>query len=175
MSIFSTIFGALWGLLKGLFESTADEFNKLPKEQQDAILNGTQVSQIIKDNIGRSETYVIDVISSRLNISHDIAQGLFDQLSKDLGFTSVLGGIADKIGQGITDLAHNALFDNIAKFAAVFLGAGSVSWITLALGTIEYAYQLLKGTDKLIKPINTAALTPGDTGGLPPDPTHPGH
>lgn len=160
MSIFSKVFGAIWGVIKGLFESTQTEFNKLPKEQQDAILNGVQVSQIIKDNIDRGETYVIDVIASRLNLSQDVAKGLFGRLSNDLGVTSVLQGVADKIGQGITDLAHNALFQLIAQSAAAFLSGGTVNWLTLALGVVEYAYQFLKGNDKLIQPINTAADTP---------------
>lgn len=174
MSIFASIFGGLWKLIKGLFESTANEFNKLPKEQQDAILNGVQVSQIIKDNIDRGETYVIDVIASRLNLSQDVAKGLFDRLSNDLGFQNILEVISNRIGQGITDIAHNALFQLIAQSAATFLSGGAVNWLTLALGVVEYAYQFLKGNNKLIQPINTAALkATDDTGGVPPDPTHP--
>lgn len=160
--------------LAKLLTDTGDAFNDLPKEQQDAILNGVQVAQIIKDNIDRGETYVIDVIASRLNLSQDVAKGLFDRLSKDLGVDSVLNGVADKIGQGITDLAHSALFQLIAQSAATFLSGGAVNWLTLALGVVEYAYQWLKGNDKLIQPINSAALkSADDTGGVPPDPTHP--
>lgn len=173
MSIFSTIFGGLWKLIKPLFESTENAFNDLPQEQQNAILNGAQVSQILKDNVGRGETYVKEVIKSRLNLSQDVVDGLFDQLSKDLNYTGLLDGIADKIGQGITDASHNALFDDIAKFASLFLGAGAVNWITLALGAVTYAYHYLQAHDKLIKPINTAAAaqTGDPIGG---DPTKPG-
>lgn len=169
MSIFSSIFGGLWKLIKGLFESTQDEFNKLPKEQQDAILQGVQVSQIIKDGVGKAESEIIQLVSDKLGISHDIATGLFAQLSADLKVDQVVSGVADKIEAGLTDLAHNALFDNIAKFAASFLGAGQVNWLTLALGVIEYAYQYLKGKNELVKIQTTTP--PG--GPVPPDPTHP--
>jgi hypothetical protein len=166
MSIFKSIFGTLWGLIKGLFESTQDAFNRLPKEQQDAILQGVQVSQIIKDSVGKAESDVIQLAADKLGISHDIATGLFAQLSADLKVDQVVAGVADKIEAGLTDLAHNALFENIAKFATSFLGAGQVSWITLALGVVEYAYQYLKGKGEL--PVATSTGDP-----VPPDPTHP--
>lgn len=175
MSIFSDLFGGLWKLIKGLFESTATEFNKLPKEQQDAAFTSAQISQILKDNIGRGETYIKDVITSRLGLSADVVNGLFDSVAKDLNYDNLIDGLSNRISQGITDNAHNALFEDIAKFTALFLSAGTLNWITLALGMIEYAYQWLKGNDKLIKPINTAALKQSDdTGGLPPNPTSPG-
>lgn len=167
MSIFSSLFGGLCKLIKGLFESTQDEFNKLPKEQQDAILQGVQVSQIIKDGVGKAESEVIQLVSDKLGISHDIAAGLFAQLSADLKVDQVVAGVADKIESGLTDLAHNALFDNIAKFAASFLGAGQVNWITLGLGVVEYAYQWLKSKGTLPK------ATAGTGDPVPPDPTHP--
>lgn len=151
MSIFSTIFGSLWKLIKGLFESTKDAFEKLPKEQQDAILNGVQVSEIIKNNIGQGKAYVADLIAVKLGISGDIATGVVDAVTKDLGLDDFTNGLADKVEKGLTDLAHNSLFESIAKFAASFFGAGSVNWITLGLGVIEYAYQWLKGDGKLVQ------------------------
>lgn len=170
LSILGHLIKQLGQYLGKLLKDTEDAFNDLPQAQQDAIKNGVQISQIIKDNIQRGETYVKEVIISRLNLSPSIVDGLFDQLSKDLKYESILNGVADKIGQQLTDIAYNEEFEKISKFAAMFLGAGAVNWITLALGVIEYAYQWLKGKDQLIKPINTA-MDFGDP--VPVDPAHP--
>lgn len=183
MSIFSSIFGGLWKLIKGLFESTEDAFKKLPKEQQDAILNGVQVSQIIKDNIGQGKVYVADLIALKLGVSQDVAEGVLDQVTKDLGIDDFTNGLADKIQKGITDLGHNSLFESIAKFAASFFGAGAVNWVTLGLGVIEYAYQWLKGENKLpVTPdrpdsiksgsVKTNTDTSGPGGSTNPPPPH---
>lgn len=171
MSIFSKLFGVIWNAIKSLFESTKDAFEQLPSDEQQAILNGTKVAQIIKDNLSRGETYVIDVIAVQLNISVDDAADLFQSLAKDLNVDQVVSGIADKVAQGLTDIAHNSLFQSIAQFAASYLSGGKVNWITLALGVIEYAYQYLKANDDL--PVFPALKAADGGDPLPVDPTHP--
>lgn len=170
MSFISNLIKSIGSFFSKLFHDTEDAFQELPKEQQDAILNGVQTAQIFKDNIGRGKTYVADVLAMQLHLSQDVAEGLVDQLSKDLGFDDIVSGLADKVAAGLTDLAHNALFDNIAKFAAMYLGAGSVNWVTLGLGVVEYAYQWLKGKDALIKtpPAKAADSGPGGSTNPPP-------
>lgn len=174
MSIFSKLFGAIWDAIKSLFESTKDAFNELPADEQQAIINGTKVAQIIKDNIGRGETYVIDVVALQLGISIDDATDLFQTLAKDLKLDHVVSGIAEKIESGITDIAHNSLFQSIAQFAASYLSGGKVNWVTLALGVIEYAYQYLKANNELplFPPIKASTAPPvsGDPVGPPTGP-----
>lgn len=176
MSVFSRLFGAIWDAIKSLFESTKDAFNNLPADEQQAILNGTKVAQIIKDNITRGETYVIDVVAIQCGISIDDATDLFQTLAKDLKLDQVVSGVAERIESGITDIAHSSLFQSIAQFAASYLSGGKVSWITLALGVIEYAYQYLKANNEFPVVQNSGAVTAAQAPGgdpLPRDPTHP--
>lgn len=154
MSFITRLIESIGNFFEKLFKDTADGFNNLPKEQQDAILNGVQASQIIKNNIGQGKVYVADLIAVKLGLSNTIAQGLVDTITKDLGLDDFTTDLADKVQTGITDLAHNSLFESIAKFAASFLGAGSVNWITLGLGVVEYAYQKLKGDGVLVETID---------------------
>lgn len=174
MSIFSSIFGPIWKLIKGLFESIKDAFEQLPPDQQKAILDGTKLSQLLKDNFNRAEVYVIDLVAVKLDVSFDVAKAAILYVGKQLGVTeasvqAVLDHVGGKVTSGIDDIAHNSFFKQIAEFASFFLGAGALNWITISLGVIEYAYQWLKSKGELAKGLGDNAKVASTD---PIQPTH---
>ena len=131
-----------------LFSSTGDAFDALPKDQQSDIINGIQVSQVIKLFYKQGETAVIKEVAERLNVSENVAIGVVDHALKAWGIneTSIDAGLKelqDIIDKGISDGGWNSLFKTLADNAAIFLGTGRVNWITLSFGVLEFAYQKL--------------------------------
>lgn len=174
MSVFSSIFGGLWKLIKGLFESTKDAFEQLPPDQQKAILDGTNLSQLLKDNFNRAEVYVIDLVAVKLDVSFDVAKAAILYVGKQMRVTeasvqAVLDHVAETETSEIDDIAHNSFFKQIAEFASFFLGAGALNWVTISLGVIEYAYQWLKSKGELAKGLGNNVKAAADD---PIQPTH---
>lgn len=141
-----SILESIGSFFSHLFSGVENGFEKLPKEQQDAIIQGANISQIIKDGYKDGEGAIVNTIATKLNISTDVATGVVLQVGKDLGIDTskvqdVLDRIADTVQAGITDNAWNGLWQNVAKFAASWMSTGSVNWITLSMGVIEFALQ----------------------------------
>lgn len=182
MSVFSRLIASIGSFFAKLIHDTGDAFEKLPPDQQIAILNGTNLSQLLKDNFNRAEVYVIDLVAVKLDVSFDVAKAAILYVGKQLGVTegsvqAVLDHVGGKVTSGIDDIAHNSFFKSIAEFASFFLGAGALNWVTISLGVIEYAYRWLKSKGELAQGlgdnVKSLAASPSDGGGLPPDPTHP--
>ncbi len=135
-----------------LFNSTKDAFNELPQAQQDAIISGINISQIIKGAYTSGETALVSEVATKLGVSTDIAEAVILHVLNSIpgiNTTSIQAGLdklADHIQTGITDDGWNGLWEVVAKSAASWMATGSLSWITLGLGVLEFAYQhFLKG------------------------------
>lgn len=144
---------AIGHFFEQLFSNTKADFNNLPKNQQDAIIQGVNVSQIIKDGYSKGKDYVIAQIAEKTGVSTDVATAVILAVGKDLGIDTgnvddVLSHFADKIQAGITDNNWNALWQDVAQFAASWLATGKLNWVTLSLGVIEFAFQhFVKGVE----------------------------
>lgn len=129
-----------------LFRTTQKAFNKLPKEQQDAIIQGVNLSQLIKENYDRGEAYLVKKVSLELKISEDVARGLILHVLNSVGINVTdikigLPAFVNRMQNTTTDDGHNSLFEAIAKIGASWLATGALNWVTLGLGVVEYAYQ----------------------------------
>lgn len=134
------------GIIGNLFNSTKKDFNSLPPDQQQAAINGSQISQIIKTGYAKGEAWVITQVTALTGLPADVATQTILSIAKDDGVnvTSVqayLDALADKIQVGITNNKWNALFEDLAKFGATYLTQGKLDWVTLGLGIIQYAFQ----------------------------------
>jgi hypothetical protein len=145
-----TLFGRLLATIGGFFISLVSgargAFNKLSPEQQKALIDGTNISQILKENYKQGEVAVLALITKTTGIPADVATQVILAIAKDAGVnvTSVqdyLNHLADKVQAGITDNGWNALFSDIASFGASWLSTGSLNWVSLGMGLIEFVYQ----------------------------------
>lgn len=135
-----------------LFRTTKTAYEQLPKEQQDAIISGINISAIIKTGYSKGETAIVSEVASKLNISTDVASAVILHVLNSIpgiNTTSIQAGLdklADHIQSGITDDGWNGLWEVAAKSAASWMATGSLNWVTLGLGVLEFAYQhFLKG------------------------------
>lgn len=145
-SWFKRLIDSIGEIISHLLHGAQNAFNNLPKEQQDAIISGVNVSEILKTSASQGEAAVVKLVADKIGMSTDVATGLILNIGKDLGIDAnsvqdVLDHIADKAQSAVTDNSWNALWQDIAKFAASWLSTGSLNWVTLALGVIEFAFQ----------------------------------
>lgn len=140
------LLAAIGGFIVGLFHNAGKAFNELPPDQQKATIDGTNISQILKTGYMKGEKWVLGEIVNVTGLAPDVAEQAVLHVAKENGVntTSVqeyLDHIADKIQAGVTDNKWNAIWQDIAKFAAGYLTQGKLDWVTLSLGIIEYALQ----------------------------------
>jgi len=135
-----------------LFKTTQTAFNDLPKEQQDAIISGVNVSQIIKEGYSKGETAIVSEVAEKLSVSTDVAEQVILHVLNSIPGINVfsiqvgLNRLADHIQTGITDEGWNGLWETVAKAGASWLATGSLNWVTLGLGVVEFAFQhFIKG------------------------------
>lgn len=152
MTVLGNLIQSIGHFFENLFKTTQNAFNELPKEQQDAIVQGVNISQLIKDGYKAGETALVSEVATKLNISTDVATGvILHTLNSIPGIntTTIQAGLdklADNIQAGITDDGWNGLWETVAKAGASFLATGSISWVTLGLGVVEFAFQhFIKG------------------------------
>lgn len=145
-SFFGRLLAAIGGFFSHLVSGAKSAFSDLPKEQQDAIIQGVNISQILKDGYTKGVDAVLAEIQSKLNIPVDVATILLQTALKDVGIDEAdlgvgFGKLADKIQAGITDNHWNSLWQTVAKSAAQWLSIGKVDWVSLSMGLIEWSFQ----------------------------------
>lgn len=140
------LLAAIGGFIVALFHSAGAAFNNLPPDQQKAAIDGSNISQILKTGYKDGEAAVLTEITKVTGLPQDVATQAILSIARDNGVdvTSVqayLDHIADKVQAGVTDNKWNAIWQDVAKFAATYLTQGSLDWVSLSLGVIEYAFQ----------------------------------
>jgi len=140
------LIATIGSIIASIFNAAGKAFKTLPPDQQTGAINGSQISQIIKNGYAKGEAWVISEITSVTGLPADVATQTVLSIAKDAGVntTSVqayLDHIADKVQSGLTDSGWNALWQNVAKFAAIYLTQGKLSWASLSLGLLEYIFQ----------------------------------
>lgn len=148
----ATLISSIGHFFANLFKTTQNAFNELPKEQQDAIVKGVNISQLLKDGYKSGEAAIISSVATKLNVSTDVATGVVLHVLNSIpgiNTTTIQAGLdklADNIQTGITDDGWNGLWETVAKAGASFLATGSLNWVTLGLGVVEFAFQhFIKG------------------------------
>lgn len=143
----STLIASIGHFFENLFKTTQNAFNALPQDQQDAIIQGVNISQLIKEGYTKGETALVSEVSAKLDISYDVADSVILHVLNSIPGINVtviqdgLNKLADSLQAGITDSGWNGLWETVAKAAATWLSIGSINWVTLALGVLEIAYQ----------------------------------
>jgi hypothetical protein len=144
-TFFGSLLAAIGGFFANLVSGARGAFNKLSPDQQKALIDGTNISQILKENYKQGESSVLALITKTTGIPTDVATQVILAIAKDAGVnvTSVqdyLNHLADKVQSGITDNGWNALFSDIAAFGASWLSTGSLNWVSLGMGLVEFVY-----------------------------------
>jgi hypothetical protein len=142
------LLASIGGFFVHLFAGAQKGFEEMPADQQEQVIQGVNIAQILKENYTKGETAVVTLIAEKTSLPIDIAATAILAIAKDNGIntTSVqdyLNHLADKIQAGITDNHWNSLWETAAKFAASYLSNGSVNWVTLGMGVIEYVLQTI--------------------------------
>lgn len=146
----STFFGRLIAAIGSFFShlvtGAKTAFEALPPQQQQAIEQGVNISQILKDGYTKGVDFVLGEIETKLNIPVDVATQLLQVALKDVGIDEAdlqtgFNKLADKIQAGITDNHYNGIWQAVATSAAQWLSTGSLNWVSLAMGLIEWAVQ----------------------------------
>jgi hypothetical protein len=151
-TFFGRLIAAIGGFFGHLLKGAETGFNDLSKQQQDDIVNGVNISQILKEGYKDGKNAVLTTIETKLNIPPDVAEQLLLTALKDVNINEPdlkagFGKLADRIQAGVTDNHWNDLWKTIAKSAAQWLSQGSLSWISLGMGLVEWALQhFLKAT-----------------------------
>lgn len=145
-TFFGRLIAAIGGFIGHLFAGAQSAWNDLSPQQQDSIVNGINISQILKEGYTKGVDAVLGEIETKLNIPADVATIVLQTALKDAGIneTDLQTGfdkLANKIQAGITDNNWNDLWKTIAKSAAQWLSTGSLSWISLSMGLVEWALQ----------------------------------
>jgi len=148
-----SIVASIGHFFERLFNHTKDDFNNLPPDQQDAIIKGVNLSQIIKNGYAKGEQALLTEVSQSIGVPEDIAKAVILHVMHSLGInvTEVQAGLdrlAGRIERTVTDDGWNGLWESVAKFAASWLSTGKLNWVTLGLGVVEFAYQkVFKGVE----------------------------
>ena len=149
----SNLIKSIGHFFEKLFGSTRDAFNDLPKEQQDAIIKGVNLAEVIKNGYAKGADALITEVALATGISEDVAKAVILHVMHSLGIdvTTIQNGLdrlAGRIERTVTDDGWNGLWESVAKFGASWLSTGKLSWVTLGLGVIEFAYQkIFKGVE----------------------------
>lgn len=145
-TFFGKLIAAIGSFFAHLVTGARSAYDELPHEQQQAIINGVSVSQIIKDGYKQGEDYIINTVAEQAKISPGAAVQLVFIALADIGIKkdSIQDGLdtlADMIGKGITDNDYNGLWRGLATSAAQWLSSGKLDWVSLSMGLIEWALQ----------------------------------
>lgn len=145
-TFFGKLIASIGDFLSHLITGAKNAFQALPPEQQDQLIKGVNVSQLIKDGYTKGETYIVTTISTALAIPPEATKPLIIAALTDMGFKCTviqdgLNQLADKIQEGVTDNNWNGLWQLAASGVATYLSGGTVNWLTMAFGALEFAYQ----------------------------------
>ncbi len=129
-----------------LFSALQRAWGKLPKDQQDAIVNSGQIGQIIKTNLQTSGANILTFIVLETGLSTETVNELVIALAEKLGhFTkdaiAATEFLKTKLKTASSDEEWNGLLTIILNAGATLLSGGVLQWAQIALGLGEWAYQ----------------------------------
>lgn len=145
-TFFGKLIAAIGGFFAHLVTGAKSAYDELPKEQQDALVQGVNISELMKQGYTKGGDWLLGQIETKLSIPPDVATQLLLTVLKDMGInvTKVQDGLdqlANKVQAGITDNNWNSLWQLGAKSAAQWLSQGKLDWVSLSMGLVEWALQ----------------------------------
>jgi hypothetical protein len=135
MTIAGNILRAIGHAFASLFKSAETHFTP---EDQAAILNGSMIPQIIKQNLDLGELAIIQLITTRIGMPPTEVQALLQGLYKQFNvatlseYQNILKSSQGSVWMGILETS--------AKILAIALSNGKLTWESLGLGLLQYAY-----------------------------------
>ena len=128
-----------------LFNAVERFFDKLPKDQQQALIQAGQFGQVIKKFLNDGYQAIIDE-SEKLGIDSMTADKLLNDLGGKLGLTvkdgaDLIDQLQAKVNAGLQDSAWDNLWTSVSGQLAIIIAGGTINWPTLALGLIEFVYR----------------------------------
>jgi len=149
-SVHKTVLGRLLAsigsFVTGLLNGAKKGFQAMPADQQQAVIQGVNISQILKENYAKGEAAVVQLVSDKVGVSSEIANAAILAIASASGIKTgkiqdYLDSIANKVQAGVTDNEWNSLWQTAAQFGASYLTSGKLDWVSLSLGIVEFAYQ----------------------------------
>lgn len=132
-------------VLPFLFPAVKREFENLPKEQQNGLIQAGQFAQIIKDHLHDGYDAIIHAAATQLGITDQEANHILTELAKKLGVdTGTPEKLIDKLQSIVNKGLENSVWDNlwhsISGQLAIILSGGELDWGHVALGLIQFVY-----------------------------------
>jgi hypothetical protein len=129
-----------------LFKAMQRSWNKLPKDQQDAIVKSGKIGQLIKTNLDIAGSKLITLIALETGLSEVTVGEILINLSKKFGNDTAYADSAAvylqrKLMQASSDEEWNGLLTIILNAGATLLTGGALQWAQIAIGLGEWAYQ----------------------------------
>lgn len=145
LDFFKHLPGDILNLLKSLFKHTQKEFDNLSEADKKGLINGSKLSELLKNAIGESEDVVLTSVAAYLGVSKDVAKGVILAVGKDLGIdtdkvSDVQNKLAEKAQEAVTDNQWNSLWQLVAQSAAQWFTSGKFNWASLSMGLLEFVY-----------------------------------
>jgi uncharacterized protein YoaH (UPF0181 family) len=134
-------------LVQDMFDNTERDWHALTHEQQQAIINGSQISELIKEGYKRGEDYLIKEATALTGLPVEAIAAILLNILQDkfgVNIKSIQEGLdkgAEAIENGLTSNGRKDLWQGVAKFAAGYLSDGKLDWVSLSLGVVEFAYR----------------------------------
>lgn len=143
MSIFSRF--ADW--IASLFKHAEINFENLPADQQKAIIDGSIIPQVIKNNLDKGETAITGLIVQATNLPPELINDALQTVYKEAN-VATLAEYQSLLTKAKNSSLWNGILDTAARVAGIFLSKGSLTWESLGLGLLQMAYEkFVKGTN----------------------------
>lgn len=144
-TVLGRLLASIGGFVSHLLDGAKKGFQAMPVDQQQAVIQGVNVSQILKENYAQGEAAVVKLVADKVGVSPDIATAAILAIAEASGIKTgkiqdYLDNIANKVQAGVTDNEWNSLWQTGAQFAASYLSGGKLNWVALSLGIVEFAY-----------------------------------
>jgi len=158
----------LESLFPFLFSAAAKTFDKLEDAAKEAGINGSLLSQIIKDNLDAAEEDIRKQFIKLTGLDEITVASVFEQIGEKYGISdgTIISYLQSLFKSAVSDEKFNSIANEVGVIAGIVLSGGKLTWLSLLAGLAEYIYRkFVKGKDVVI-----AMATPPVT-----DPTTPGH
>lgn len=148
MSIFTWLAhlpAAIANLVRSISNHTKKEWGNLSEADQQGLINGSKLADLLKQTIGEVEETVVRTVATSLGVSESVATAAILAVGKDLGINAdkvwlVQNKLAEKAQEAVTDNAWNSLWQLVAQSAVQWFTQGKFNWQSLSMGILEFVY-----------------------------------
>lgn len=135
-----SLISILQSIFPFLFNAAKQQWKKLPKDQQQALLHGTGITQIIKDNLDKTETEVKYLIIVYTGLPSTDVNSILDNVFKEFNVVT-LGELQTLLKGAENTLNRNGILTTIASAISIFISGGKLTWEGLLIGLLQFAYK----------------------------------